>query len=236
MSSKAPQKTPTQPPPDDPWRSGRARFNILRLRRGRDKKWHFVGQQQSEVVRLVVREHKVFLIPPALPFIGSFFLLFITLGATTAMSSLGSFWLLVNIAVIILVIGTGIWFVYRDFIDWWYRSYIITNKRIVSSRGLLEPTRQQTSMEKVTQVGIDMATPLNFLLNYGTIHVYYAGGELVMKHMPDPKKVKEAIQGVTEEIKSKKKEEEKVGCHLSERDHNDMRVCVDSTTNLKDKH
>ena len=64
-------------------------------------------------------------------------------------------------------------------------------------------------MEKVTQVGIDMAAPLNFLLNYGTIHVYYAGGELVMKHMPNPKNVKEAIQGVTEEIKSKKKEEEK---------------------------
>lgn len=205
MSSKAPQKTPAQP--DDPWRSGRARFNILRLRRGRDKKWHFVGQQEGEVVRLVVREHKAFLILPALPFIGSIVLLFITLGATTMLQSWAQSWLLVNIAEVILVIGTGIWFLYRDFIAWWYKSYIITNKRIISSRGLLEPTRQQTSMEKVTQVGIDMATPLNFLLSYGTIHVYYAGGELIMKRMPDPKRVKEAIQGVTEEIKSKKKEE-----------------------------
>ncbi len=184
-------------------------FSRQLLHRERDKKWHFVGQQDGEVVRLVVREHKIFLLPPALPFIGSVVLLFITLGTATVLRSLGLLWLLVNIAVIMLVIGTGIWLVERDFIEWWYQSYIITDKRIISLHGLLELIRQQASMEKVTQVGIDMPSPLNFLLNYGTIHVYYAGGELVMEHMPDPERVKEAIQGITEEIKSKKKEEEK---------------------------
>ncbi|GAC1389614.1 MAG: hypothetical protein NVS4B11_07310 [Ktedonobacteraceae bacterium] len=207
-TSKNKNNVPTKPV--DHWQSGRPRFNIQGFRLGKDKKWHFSGQQPDEEVRIVVRQHWWFLVQPALPFAGFVIGIFVVLALAAAFPKYDIIWAYLEGAVILLAIGAGAWFAWKDLAVWWLESYIITDKRIINSRGLLQPTRQETPIEKVQQVGIDIKTPLEVLLGFGTVHVYLVGGDLVMKHVPHPRKVKDALQGITDVIKSKKKKEEPI--------------------------
>jgi len=193
---------------DERWRSGRNRFGGLQFRRGRDQKLHFAGQMPDETVRLVVRKHKWFLFVPALPFIGSVLLLFIIFGAATRIQN--SLWPFLEIVVSVLILITFGWFLWKDFVVWYLETYIITNKRIINSRGLLEPTRQSTPLENVKQVGMDLDNFLGFMLRFGTVHVYLTGGDLIMTNVPNPRKVKEAIDGIKSDIDAKKPKEEKL--------------------------
>ncbi len=120
------------------------------------------------------------------------------------------FWFFLEIVTIVLILLTLGWFLWKDFIVWYLETYIITNKRIINSRGLLEPTRQATPLDNVKQVGVDLDNFLGFWLRFGTVHVYLTGGDLIMKDVPDPKRIKEAIDGVKEVIEAKKPKEEKL--------------------------
>lgn len=213
LSFKLPKRKtdPTTAQEDDPWRSGRSRWGIQNFRRGRDKQWHFSGQQKDEEVKMVVRKHPLFLLKAALPVLGSIVLLLVstTLTANVSLRLFHPLFVGVQIVAGFLILITAVWFLYKDFVVWWVETYIITNKRIIDSRGLLQPTRQETPVEKVTQLGVDI-DPLGILLSFGTVHVYLTGGDFFLKDIPNPKKVKDAIQGISDEIKAKKPREEKL--------------------------
>ncbi|MBX5449977.1 PH domain-containing protein [Thermogemmatispora sp.] len=206
---------------DDPWRSGRARWNIRQFRWGRDKRWHFPGQQPDEVVRLVVRKHKIFLLRPAMPTIGLVLALLLVIWASTRQPALGGLWLALEVIITLLALAAFGWFLWKDFLAWWLETYIITNKRIISSRGVLQPVRQQIEINKVNQVGIDQDSLVSLLLSYGNVHLYLTGGDFIMKDVPAPRRVKDAIEGLTAEVKANKQPEEKP---LAPRDQDLTRV------------
>jgi hypothetical protein len=190
------------------WRSGRPRWDLLRFWQGRNREWHFSGQEEGEEVRLVVRRHWWFLVQPALPLIGCTLALFLLIWAAIVYPAVGAFWYLLEGAAFVGMLITGGWFAYKDLVAWWYETYIITSKRIINARGLLEPTRQQTGIEKVQQVGLDVNRVLGLFLGFGTIHVYLTGGDFYIRDVPNPSRVRDAIVGIKDQIASTKKKDE----------------------------
>ncbi len=175
--------------------------------RGRDKRWHFVGQQSDEVVHKILHKHWIFLFIPALPAVGAFIVLVILLWVSTRFSKLGLPWGIFELIDVILMVILLIWLGWRDLLEWYLETYIITNKRIISSRGVFEPTRQSTPLENVKQVGIDLDTFLEFALRYGTVHVYLIGGDLIIDGIPFPRHVKDLIDILTQGIQAAKPKE-----------------------------
>lgn len=207
LSSNTPNQQQQQPTRDEIWRSGRQRFGWNQFRQtwqGKDKQWHFSGQEPNEVVRMVVRRHWLFLLPTALPLIGALaFLLALTWLSTTLHEAV-ALWATLYTVAVVLVLVTGFWFLWKGLLQWWLETYVITSKRIIDSKGILQPSRQETPVEKITQVGLDLDSPLAYILSYGNVHVYLTGGDIILKNVPDPRKVKDAIQGISAAVKAKK--------------------------------
>jgi PH (Pleckstrin Homology) domain-containing protein/PASTA domain-containing protein len=186
----------------------RSFLGMQQLRRGRDREWHFYGQEDGEHVRLIVRKYWLFLVRPALPFLLSLLVLAAVLWIHTIFpSALGGLWWFVDGVVFLFVLVLGGYFVYEDGFVWWNDCYIVTNKRVVKYEGFLDPKRQVTSLEKIQQIGIEFEPPWGYLLRYGIIHLYLTGGDLYIRDVADPRKIRDAIENITREIKEKKPKE-----------------------------
>ncbi len=204
ISNETTQKQATVTAPD--WGSGRSRWHPreLKIRRGYDREWHFSGQQPGEVVRRVSREHPIFILPSALPLIGSIIGLGLAFYAGGRLPDLGVFWQLLEGTLAFLVLLTAGWFIYKDLVRWWFDTYIVTNKRLIISKGLLGPRRDEVPLEKITQIALDRDTFLGFLLSYGTVHLYLVGKDLPLKRIARPRAFKDSVLGILEESKNKK--------------------------------
>lgn len=188
------------------WKPVRVHAMFRRFRRGPDKKKRFVGQQEGEVIRRIVREHPIFYLQSGLPLLIALVYLGLVVWLETLNVVPGSMFTVLYPIAFFAIIGTGLFFAYRIFELWWVNIDIVTNKRILTWHGLLNnPTRNETSQEKVQQVEVDQDTLFQILFNYGTVHVYVAGGKpLVMKNVRDPKGVRDSIEGVRESYKKAK--------------------------------
>lgn len=193
MSSKAPQNNTTV---DSAWRGVRYHYGLRYVRRGPDKKLHFPGQEEGEVVKAVVRRHPWFIVVPAFPLLGSIAFFVFMEWASTRFPELYGLWFLLKIVALLVILITAIFFLWRDFIIWWREIYIITNKRIITWRGILPSSRQETPISKIQQVAFDQDTPMAGLFSYGTVHLYLIGKQVQLKDVP------KSVQDLIERLKA----------------------------------
>jgi len=154
LSSNAPQAQQAHNDPFTPRREHGGYWRAHKVGKGKNRHWVFRGQHQGEKVKAVLRKSKFFLITPALPFIASVIGL-IVVGALFGINSSGdSFWVLLEVIMLVLVIITGVYFAYNDLALWWVETYIITDQRVLIWKGLLSPRREEFGVEKVVQVGL----------------------------------------------------------------------------------
>ena len=188
------------------WKPVRVHAMFRRFRRGPDKKKRFVGQQEGETIRRIVREHPIFYIQSGLPLVASLIFLGVVVWLQTRDVVPGSIFAILYPIAFFAIVGTGLFCAYRIFELWWVNIDIVTNKRILTWHGLLKnPTRNETTLDKVQQVAVDQDTPVQIMLNYGTVHVYLSGGKsLLMKNVRDPKGVRDSIEGIRESYKKEK--------------------------------
>lgn len=206
MSTPVP---PTTPSPDA-WQPRRYHWGWRRVRRGKDKKLRFPGQEPDETVRKVVHRHWLFLVRPALPFIAAVIGAILVMWGRNTLPGAGAAWSVLGVVMGLLVIAGALWFVYRFFVLWELNIDIITSKRIINWRGgFTHPSRKETPLDKVQQVAIIQKTPWQFIFNYGDLHLYLTGGAIDIEKVPNPREVKEAIWEATERFKGKKPPKEK---------------------------
>ncbi len=202
MSTNAPQ---VQQPQEDPWVPRRVHDSFRRVRRigrGRNMHYEFRGQQPDETVKMVLRRHKFFLIAPALPLVGAIIGLFVVIGLSGYFPQAGPFWTLLEYILAIAIIIASGYFLYNDLALWWLETTIITDKRILSWKGFLNPSREEIPNQNVVQVAVDQRSPWSLLLSYGDLHFYLVGGKgLVLKHIPNPKKVRDSLNNITTQAK-----------------------------------
>src|SRR5258708_16643581 len=109
MSTNAPQVQ--QPQPDDPWTPRRVHGgfrHVRRVGRGRNRQYRFQGQLEGEVVSLVIRMHKLFLITPAFPLIGSILAFILAIDLRNVNPSGGALWTFLELVAAAAIVVTGI--------------------------------------------------------------------------------------------------------------------------------
>jgi hypothetical protein len=208
--SMSTQTQALKPKVPEGWRPKRREQGGLRqVRREGDGQYTFKGKEKDEEVKLIVRQHLLFLLRPALP------VLLVLLGFVfnslliTHFHSFYQFWALIFLFLVVaLFIALG-YFLWKDFLIWWVNIDIITNKRIISCRGFLQPSRKITTLDKIVQVSIDQDSLLSILLAYGNVHIYLVGGQQVLKDVPKPREIRDAVQGIFQEFKASRPPAEK---------------------------
>lgn len=200
MSVQAPQSNgPTE------WKPQRRVHGGLRqVRRSKDGKLTFKGQDPNEEVKQVVRQHPLFLLRPALPLLGVLLLLLVVSALIVRLPAFAPVWDLLDLILIILFLISLVYFLWRDFLIWWVNLDIITTKRIVSCRGFLQPERKIITLDKIVQIATDQESARSIFFSYGNVHIYLTGGKHIMKNVPRPREVRDAIQGIFEDFRAKK--------------------------------
>lgn len=187
------------------WQPRRREHGGLRqVRRTKDKKLHFKGQENDEEVIMVVRQHLIFLLKPAGTVVAVLVLFLLALALSARFSEFGPLWLLLDVILGALLLITLGYFLWKDFFVWWVNIDIITNKRVIACRGFLQPTRKIITLDKIMQVSTDQDSPASVFLAYGDVHIYLSGGQHVMKNVPKPREVRDAVDGIFQEFKAKK--------------------------------
>jgi hypothetical protein len=196
-------------PPD--WVPRRREYGGLRqVRRDENSKLTFKGQDQDEEVKMVVRKHPLFLVRPALPLLVVLLLLAVVLALFIRVPAFAVVWGLTSALLGLLLLITLSFFIWRDFITWWVNIDIITNKRVISCRGFMLPERKITTLDKIVQISVEQRSFSRVLLHYGDVRLYLSGGQYIMKDVPRPDEVRDAVHGVHQDFKQRVKPPEKL--------------------------
>jgi hypothetical protein len=199
MSTQASQSTAPE------WKAKRREHGGLRqVRRGQDRKLTFKGQDPDEEVQRIVRQHPIFLVRPALPALAILLLVLLVSVLLVRLPDFAPIWGLFDLVLAILFLAALGYFLWRNFFVWWVTVDIITNKRIIACRGFLQPTRKIITLDKVVQVSINQESAWSIFLSYGHVHIYLAGGDHILKNVPRPRAVRDALQGISESFKAVK--------------------------------
>lgn len=187
----------------DEWRPVRTHTVLRRFRRGPGRTIRFVGQQEDETIRHIVREHLIFYARSVLPLLLSLVFLGLVIWIKTTNVLPGSVFPSLYLISGLAIIGSAIYAAYQLLL-WWVNVNIVTNKRILIWRGIFTPMRDETTLERVQQVAVDQPL-LGIVLSYGTVRINLAGGRaLIFPNAPDPESISDDIEGITQSYQAAK--------------------------------
>ncbi|MGE5224786.1 MAG: PH domain-containing protein [Omnitrophica WOR_2 bacterium] len=119
--------------------------------------------------------------------------------AVTAFLHLVDYWIPVIVGFILLLVPIlgGL----RDFLFWWNREYLITNRRVIQISGVVNKDVIDSSLEKVNDVKLDQSF-FGRLLNFGDVEILTASelGANLFRRISDPIHFKTVMLNAKEEL------------------------------------
>lgn len=119
-------------------------------------------------------------------------LIIIAIGALVTIFFPPIAWIGIAVAVVLILVPFfgGV----HDFLVWWNRQYIITNRRIVHISGVINKKVTDTSLEKLNDVKMEQ-TALGRMFNYGDVEILTASelGVDKFRFLADPIQFKTAM-------------------------------------------
>jgi len=105
----------------------------------------------------------------------------------------------------------GLIYGFRGILIWLLDCYIITNKKIIDidQRGFFQRIVTEVNYEKIENVIYEMKGPLAIFFNYGNLKIQIIKNEglLLMKQIPQPKKIQDIIIKFQEKTRADKTKE-----------------------------
>jgi uncharacterized membrane protein YdbT with pleckstrin-like domain len=89
----------------------------------------------------------------------------------------------------------------RDFLIWWNRQYIVTNRRVIQVSGVFNKSVTDSSLEKVNDVKMEQSS-LGRLFNYGNVEILTASelGANLFERIGQPVRFKTAMLNAKEQL------------------------------------
>jgi uncharacterized membrane protein YdbT with pleckstrin-like domain len=78
-------------------------------------------------------------------------------------------------AVWIILLAGGLYFLGRAWFDWWITEMAVTNRRVIYKRGFISRMTAEMHMDKIVSVKIDQSI-LGRILDYGKVTIVGTGG------------------------------------------------------------
>lgn len=153
----------------------------------------FPGQRENEEIIMIVFKHWYIAIMPMLKALGIILLslfLPILLGLTFYIFNY-------TISTVAYIVWILFWvgYIFYAYFNWLQDKYIITNERIVNidKKGAFNTTVREAEIDKIQNITHSTKGMFATMLNFGTVILQTATGELILDYVPNPVYIKEEI-------------------------------------------
>lgn len=153
----------------------------------------FSGQQQGEKIVFLKHRHWWFLIKPGWPAIGLLALLIAVITAHILFPHYSAFWIILEAVIGVAFLTFLLRWAYSEVSDWWYTTYILTDKRIIITHGWLQPQRKEAPLDKIQQVYMDVRNLWEYILDYGDVILPTSAGPIQLIGIANPRAIVEQV-------------------------------------------
>jgi uncharacterized membrane protein YdbT with pleckstrin-like domain len=136
--------------------------------------------------------------------------------------------ILYSVIVLIILLLVPLIGAIRDFLIWWNREYIVTNRRVIQISGVINKNVTDSSLEKVNDVKMEQSF-LGRLFNYGDVEILTASelGVNLFRKIGDPVRFKTTMLNAKEALER--------GSVLESEETGDIPAMIERLAQLRDE-
>jgi hypothetical protein len=157
---------------------------------------HFRGQNTTERIVWIRRQSRLYLLATGAPLLFGLFGLFLL--HTWLGDAAGGPHLVLLVVGGLLIVLTIRW-IFVDFWNWFFLHLVLTNERVVKSKGYFHRIVEQIPLKNIAQVLVERPNPLMMLFKLGDVEVRPIGTPIIMSGLAQPREAADSILAMQED-------------------------------------